>query len=128
MRLLLDTHAFIWWDSEPSKLSADVLRLCRDPDNTLLLSFVSVWEMQIKSQLGKLTLREPLNLLLKQQQTHNQIVWLPIKLEHILNLSQLPHYHRDPFDRLLIAQSQFENLTLVTNDRLIREYDVPIIG
>jgi PIN domain nuclease of toxin-antitoxin system len=124
MKLLFDTHAFIWWDSEPSKLSPQVLELCRDRTNLLLLSVASAWEMQIKLQLDKLTLALPLEELIDRQRQTNGIELLPITLPHVLALQALPPLHRDPFDRLLIAQANVEGVTLVTNDPLIARYDV----
>lgn len=104
MKLLLDTHTFIWWDSEPAKLSPRVLALCQDRQNMLLLSVVSIWKMQIKSQLGKLRLALSLKEIVASQQQTNNIELLPITLEHVLALENLPAYHKDPFDRLLVAQ------------------------
>jgi PIN domain nuclease of toxin-antitoxin system len=103
MKLLLDTHIFIWWDSNPDQLSAQARSLCADADNTLLLSLASVWEMQIKSQLGKLTFHRPLADSISSQQQTNGLEILPIELRHLFALSQLPQYHKDPFDPLLIA-------------------------
>lgn len=90
MRLLLDTHTFIGWDSEPGKLSSKALALCQDRSNTILLSVVSVWEMQIKSQLGKLKLESPLRKVVESQCKTNDLEVLPIDLEHVLSLEALP--------------------------------------
>ena len=103
MELLFDTHAFIWWDGDQSKLSAVVLDACRSPANSLHLSLASVWELQIKMQLGKLALRLPLAVVLRDQQEQNGLVLESVTLEDILALSALPAVHRDPFDRLIIA-------------------------
>lgn len=124
MKLLLDTHVFIWWDSEPSKLSARVLALCQDRNHTLLLSVASVWEMQIKAQLGKLHLTIPLATLVTAQQQANGIQILPVVLEHVLALADLPGYHKDPFDRLLIAQANLESATLLSHDAVFEQYAV----
>jgi len=110
MKILLDTHAFIWWDSEPEKLSAQVLQICQEANNHLLLSVVSVWEMQIKLQLNKLTLSLPLAQLIESQQEKNQLIILPITLPHVLAVQNLPFHHTDPFDRLLIAQAIVEGI------------------
>ena len=99
MNLLLDTHAFIWWDSDPVQLSPRVAAALRDPANTVWLSVVSVWEMAIKSQLGKLTLRLPLSQIVAQQQT-NGLQVLTASLAHVLAVEALPPVHKDPFDRL----------------------------
>ena len=127
MKLLLDTHAFIWWDSEPQKLSAQVLALFQESSNQLLLSTASVWEMQIKLQLGKLQLERPLAELIAGQQEKNGIELLPVQLEHILALQTLPTHHKDPFDRLLIAQANIEDAVLVTADPIFAKYPVKIL-
>lgn len=127
MKLLLDTHAFIWWDSEPAKLSSRALALCQDSENTLLLSVASTWEMQIKIQLGKLRLGVPLAELIENQQRVNSMEILRIELEHVLALNQLPSVHKDPFDRLLIAQARVEGASLVTGDPLMANYTVDVI-
>ena len=103
MRCLLDTHTFLWWDVEPDKLSPRVLSLLEDRTNLLFLSMVSVWEMQIKMQLGKLHLQRSLGETVRSQGSRNGIVLMPIRLEHITALAQLPLHHKDPFDRLLVA-------------------------
>ena len=98
MKLLLDTHVFIWWDSEPARLSPCALALCQDPQNTLPLSVVSLWEMQIKLQLGKLKLALSLKEIVDGQRRTNNVEILPVTLEHVLGLENLPPYHEDPFD------------------------------
>ena len=127
MKLLLDTHTFIWWDSEPAKLSSSALSACQDQANTLILSVVSVWEMQIKSQLGKLRLNLPLIEIITGQQQTNNIEILPIELEHVLELQSLPHHHGDPFDRLLIAQANAEGAVLVSGDSVFSKYPVTLV-
>lgn len=122
MKLLLDTHAFIWLDTAPEKLSATAQRACLDVDNTLYLSVTSVWEMLIKQRLGKLTLNIPLEDMLNVQQDTNQLRILPINLKHVLAIQDLPLHHNDPFDRLLIAQAKVENAQLVTADGQIGQY------
>src|SRR5437660_876360 len=104
MKLLLDTHVFIWWDSDPGQLSAPALAALRDPANSVWLSVVSVWEIVIKVQLGKLTLRLPLADIVAQQQA-NGLQILAVTLLHSLAVEGLPPAHKDPFDRLLAAQS-----------------------
>jgi PIN domain nuclease of toxin-antitoxin system len=122
MRLLLDTHTFIWWDSEPAKLSAQALALCQDRQNALVLSVASVWEMQIKLQLGKLKLTLPLSELITHQQQTNHLEVLPILLPHVLAVQGLPAHHKDPFDRLLIAQANVEDVIIVSNDPMFPKY------
>jgi PIN domain nuclease of toxin-antitoxin system len=127
MKLLLDTHTFIWWDSEPARLSPQALALCQDRQNVLLLSVVSVWEMQIKLQLGKLRLALPLKEIIETQQQTNSIEILPVTLAHVLALENLPAYHKDPFDRLLVAQAMVEGAVLVSGDPNIAKYAVQVV-
>lgn len=127
MRLLLDTHTFLWWDNEPAHLSSHVLALCRDPANDLILSVVSVQEMQIKSALGKLTLTTPLRDIVAAQQNTNRLQVLPVTLDHVLALDRLPAHHKDPFDRLLIAQALVEGVSIASADSAFEAYPVPII-
>jgi PIN domain nuclease of toxin-antitoxin system len=126
-KLLLDTHVFIWWASEPKKLSKKALTLCEDRKNILILSVASVWEMQIKIQLGKLKLDEPLSNLIEEQKEINDLQILPVELEHVLALENLAEHHKDPFDRLLVAQSNLEDLKIVSKDSIIRKYTVNVI-
>ena len=128
MKLLLDTHIFIWWDSNPDQLSVQARSLCEDANNTLLLSLASVWEMQIKSQLGKLTFHRPLADSISSQQQTNGLEVLPIELGHLFALSQLPQHHKDPFDRLLIAQARVEQITLLSADSVFQQYPVVVLG
>jgi PIN domain nuclease of toxin-antitoxin system len=123
MKLLLDTHTFIWWDSQSSQIPAVTLDWLKSPDTELLLSLVSVWEIQIKSHLGKLELKEPLLDIVQRQESQNGIVILPITLAHIIELDQLPWHHKDPFDRLLIAQGRVEAATVVSKDPAFAQYD-----
>jgi len=127
MKLLLDTHTFLWWDSEPSRLSSKALALCQDRANTVLLSVVSVWEMQIKSQLGKLKLSVPLAEVVETQRQTNNVEVMSITLAHVLALENLPTPHKDPFDRLLIAQANVEGAVLVSDDPIFEEYPVKVI-
>ncbi|MGH8584355.1 MAG: type II toxin-antitoxin system VapC family toxin [Gammaproteobacteria bacterium] len=122
MKLLLDTHTFIWWDSEPGKLSPQALSLCQDRQNVLLLSVAGIWEMQIKLQLDKLKLTIPLADLIESQQQANNLDLLPILVTHVLALQHLPMHHKDPFDRLLIAQSNVEDVVIVSNDPVFSKY------
>ncbi len=127
MKLLLDTHTFLWWDSEPSRLSSKALALCQDRANTVLLSVVSVWEMQIKSQLGKLKLSLPLAEVVETQRQTNNVKVMSVTLAHVLALENLPTPHKDPFDRLLIAQANVEGAVLVSDDPIFEEYPVKVI-
>jgi PIN domain nuclease of toxin-antitoxin system len=127
VKLLLDTHAFIWWDGDQSKLSAAALGACQSLANSLHLSLASVWELQIKMQLGKLALRLPLADVLRDQQQQNGLALEPLTLEDILALSALPTLHRDPFDRLIIAQANRRGFHLVTHDPEFARYPVAVL-
>ena len=126
MKGLLDTHTFIWWDSDPPRLSNGALAFLREPSNTLLLSVVSVWEMAIKVQLGRLSLHLPLRTIIRQQQA-NGLQVLPVTLDHVLALETLPAPHKDPFDRLLVAQAIAEGAVLLTSDKMFRNYPVNVV-
>ncbi len=126
-KLLLDTHVFLWLRSNPLKLSQTVLQAYEDPNNTVYLSMASVWEMQIKVQLGKLQLTRPLPELLEQQCTTNGLQILPIELRHLFGLGELPLHHKDPFDRLLLVQAQLENAYLVSIDAAFKQYQVNLL-
>ena len=128
MRLLLDTHIFIWWDSDPDRLSSQATALCEDPANFLALSVASIWEMQIKQQFGKLKLRLSLSELIDNQKQNNGIEILPINLEHVLFLDNLPLHHKDPFDRLLIAQASVENMKLLSADPFFTRYPIEVLS
>ena len=126
MKLLLDTNAFIWWDSEQSRLSEIALAAILDPANEVWLSVASVWEMVIKSQLGKLSLRLPLMEIVDQQHA-NGIGIQDITLGHVMAVNDLPQAHKDPFDRLLAAQAIFEHAELVSPDPVFTKYPVTLI-
>ncbi|WP_353569816.1 type II toxin-antitoxin system VapC family toxin [Candidatus Albibeggiatoa sp. nov. BB20] len=127
MKLLLDTHVFLWLRFAPEKLSQPALAAYQNKQNQAYLSLASILEMQIKQQLGKLELDIELSELVQKQCEHNDIQLLPITLTHILNLQTLPFHHKDPFDRLLISQANSENMTLLTVDALFSNYDVQIL-
>lgn len=127
MKLLLDTHAFMWADGEPEKLSPAAMAACEDPANQLILSTASTWEMQIKMMLGKLALRKPLRPLIEDWVQQGNLLILPVQLEHILRLDDLASHHKDPFDRILIAQASVEGCSIVSHDRVFTQYSVPII-
>lgn len=118
MKLLLDTHVFLWCLGDPAKLSAKERTAVRDPDNELYLSLASAWEIEIKRGLGKLDIPDEWT----NQADSFGIRWLPVRLVHIRELASLPHHHRDPFDRILVAQSRIENLRLLTHDPVVRKY------
>jgi len=124
MKLLLDTHVLIWWSSSSERLSSHVYNLITDTSNSLKFSIASIWEMQIKCQSGKLRLNSPLPNLIKTQMQVNNLQILPIELSHIYALEDLPNHHRDPFDRILIAQAIVEKIPLLTIDVAFDSYPV----
>lgn len=123
-RYLLDTHIFIWADSEPERLSKLAINLINDPNHQIYLSLASLWEMQIKLQLGKLTLSMTLVELIKDIEKSQNFIFLPIEKSHILALANLPMIHKDPFDRLIIAQALSEDMTIITDDGFVKQYPI----
>ena len=122
MKLLLDTHVFLWLLFSPEKLSNTAIAACQDNENALLLSVASLWEIQVKHQLGKLELDLPLPQIVRERTEGDEFKLLSIDAKHVLALSELPLQHNDPFDRLLIAQARTETARLVTADRAMRDY------
>lgn len=127
MKYLLDTHTFIWMDSDKNQLSERVQQLCQDPTNQLLLSVVSLWEIVTKAQIGKFTLRQPLLEIVEEHVKDNYLQILPVTLPHVLELQNLPLHHKDPFDRMLIAQATTEGATLLSKDGRFTAYKVDVI-
>ena len=127
MNLLLGSHVLIWLDMDSSRLSRTVIDHLTDPTNRLLLSAASVWEIAIKMQLGKLTLTDTLETVLAQQVAVNGFHMLDITAAHGMTAGFLPRLHKDPFDRLLVAQARIENAVLLTDDGLISQYGVPTL-
>lgn len=127
MSLLVDTHILIWLLAGSSHLSRDVQATLADRRNAVFLSVASTWEMAIKVGLGKLDLPPRLHAWLPAELDAAGLRLLPIDLEHTLGVETLPHHHRDPFDRLLIAQAIADGLTIVTADRVFGLYDVPLM-
>jgi PIN domain nuclease of toxin-antitoxin system len=128
MRLLLDTHCWLWLQTAPERFSEQTLGLLADDVNELLLSAASSWEITIKYALGRLPLPDPPTVYVPSRMVESGTVGLPIEHTHALRVSLLPNHHRDPFDRLIIAQAQCENLTIVTSDADISRYDVNILA
>ncbi|MFB3777441.1 MAG: type II toxin-antitoxin system VapC family toxin [Bryobacteraceae bacterium] len=126
MRLLLDTHAFLWAIAQPEKLSRRATRLIRDESNELLLSAASLWEIALKVQAGKLRLPEE-RAFFTDQMASLGVECLVVAADHVLALLNLPSHHRDPFDRLLVAQCRAENLPILTSDTAIRQYPIETI-
>ena len=126
MRLLLDTHTFLWFVTNDPQLSENALEAVAEPANEVLLSPASYWEIAIKVGLGKLSLPMPPGDYVPDRLLSSGVVGLPIEHGHALHVASLPYHHRDPFDRLLIAQAQIEQLTILTADRQLAQYDVQI--
>lgn len=126
-RLLLDTHAFIWWATNDPRLSERAREAIADSRTAVFLSVVTPWEMTIKHALGRLELAEPPRSLVYAQITRHGYLPLDVTLEHVLSVGELPVHHRDPFDRLLIAQAREERLTLVSADAAFTRYDMSVL-
>ena len=124
MRLLLDTHAFLWFVLNDPLLSGNALQLIADPNNEILVSPVSYWEIAIKISIGKYSLANPVDSFFEREITLNQFTILPIETKHVGPLTNLPFHHRDPFDRLIIAQAIAEQIAVVSADATFDAYPV----
>jgi PIN domain nuclease of toxin-antitoxin system len=124
MRVLLDTHTFLWFIEGQPLLSMSARQAIEDIANERLLSIVSIWEIAIKISIGKLTLRDPLPSIIPRQLFDNDISLLNVTLAHVMRITNLPLHHRDPFDRLLIAHAIEEDLTLISVDTVFDAYGV----
>ena len=122
MRFLLDTHAFLWWATDAKRLPSPARNAINDPQNEAYLSAVVGWEVQIKRGLGRIVFSTPWSEIVDHEVTRNGFLHLPITIAHTEPVGELPAIHRDPFDRLLIAQSFVEKMTLVTGDEKIAQY------
>ena len=127
MRVLLDTHVLLWWLFDDLELSASARALIADPGNAVLVSSASAWEIAIKHRHGKLPEAKEAVENLPRLLREARIESLPINVEHALAAGALPGPHRDPFDRMLIAQSRIENLTVLTADPVFGQYSVPVL-
>ena len=127
MNLLLDTHVLIWLVEGSENLSQSAKQAIENEQNSLYLSIASLWEMSIKMSLGKLQLGISLDRIVESYLLPTSIEILPININHLLVLLDLPSHHRDPFDRMLISQAQAEELTLVSGDRLFGDYLVQLL-
>src|ERR1700690_3897860 len=124
MRLLLDTHTFLWFAADSPELSQTAKELLEDEGNDLFLSYTSLWEIGIKVSLDKLTVPQPFETFISDQLSLNEIGLLTFSIAQISAVVTLPFHHRDPFDRLLAAQALTEDLSLVSKDRIFDEYGV----
>ena len=126
MRLLLDTHALLWFLEGSPRLGVKVRNAIRNIQNDVFVSPAAIWEISIKDSLGKLALPEPFAEMFPRRLAENRIALLPIEIPHILMHRTLPLHHHDPFDRLIIAQALEENLTIATCDPLFAPYGVSV--
>ena len=124
---LIDTHCWLWWHIEPDRLASQTLELIENAETVIFFSVVSAWEIIIKYNLKKLRLPLSPSLYINKRLEISYMEVMPVHLAHVLQLEKLPDYHKDPFDRLLIAQAVTENLTVITCDHQFRQYDVKII-
>jgi len=127
MNALLDTHAFLWTVTDDPRLTRAARSVIADGANRIFLSVVSMWEIVPKAHAGKLHLTGSAASFLVDQMTRNSLSALDVSPRHVLQVAKLPRQHRDPFDRLLVAQAQVENLPLISADAHIRRYAVPVI-
>lgn len=127
MRLLLDTHAFLWWITDDARLSDRARRSIADQRNVVFFSAASGWEIVVKAGLGRLTLRQDPERLIPEQVAANAFEVLPVHLHHALRIHSLPPLHRDPFDRVLVAQALSEQMALVSGDPQIAQYPVDVV-
>ena len=128
MRALLDTHVFLWFNADDSRLSQRATALIRSRDNEMVFSAVSAWEIAIKYARGRLPeVPQPPESYIPARLSHYGFPTLAVEISHALQVASLPRLHSDPFDRLLIAQSQVERLPILTSDPNIRRYEVEII-
>lgn len=127
MRLLLDTQCFLWWFTSPELLNPVAIDHILDQDNELFLSVASSWEIAIKVGIGKLPLPESVDTYIPKRLRLLGAKHLDIIFSHVCQVSLLPQIHRDPFDRLLLAQAHVESFTLVTADEILTQYNVPLL-
>lgn len=127
MKLLLDTHVWLWWNTEPERLSAGALKQIGNARNEVFLSAASVWEMAIKRRLGKLPLPEPVASYVARRMETDSVTPLPVSVGHAGGVETLEVLHRDPFDRILIVQARHEGLRLLTADDQVLAYGNPAV-
>ncbi len=124
---LVDTHIWIWWNGDPGRLSDQVKSVIANARNDIVFSVVSGWEIAIKHGLGRLRLPESPEQYVPKRVATNQMRVLPVTLSHSLGVARLPNHHRDPFDRMLVAQASQEGMTLITADDAFLNYDVKVL-
>ena len=126
-RVLLDTHAFLWFVFDDRRLSSRADTLIGDSDNEVLLSIASLWEITIKAQLDKLTLGMPVEVFFRRYVEQRRLALVDVQVAHLVAYGQLPLLHRDPFDRLLVAQAQVLGVPILSSDSKLEPYGVPIL-
>ncbi|MDP9360166.1 MAG: type II toxin-antitoxin system VapC family toxin [Acidobacteriota bacterium] len=124
MKLLLDTHAFLWWIRDDESLGARARKTIANDRNHCFLSMASCWEMAIKKSLGKLEIPEPVDAFVAEQLAANRFTLLSIDLRHVSHVSRLAFHHRDPFDRLMVAQAREEGLAIASADPIFHKYGI----
>ena len=124
MNYLLDTHTFLWFIYDNPRISKKSLSILRNPRNDIYLSSTVAWEIAIKENIGKIEIHTSLNDLITQSLETYNFITLPVSLAHAIKVGTLPSIHRDPFDRILVAQAMVENLTILTSDPFIKKYKV----
>lgn len=124
MRIMLDTHTFLWWIDGSDRLSQNAMNLLADPKRGFFLSVASIWELAIKIRLEKINLSEPLDQFVVNEMKRNKFRSLDITIRHVTGVSTLPLHHRDPFDRLIISQSLVEGMPILGADRIFDAYGV----
>lgn len=127
MRFLIDTHVFLWFIAGDTRLSKKVRQAIEDEENEVLLSVASVWEIAIKTSVGKLILAKPFAELIPEQIADNEIDVLPIHFDELKIVASLPLYHRDPFDRLLLAQTITHGVPIASDDANFAQYGIPLL-
>jgi len=127
MKVLLDTHTFLWWINDTPQLSQIARQIIGNGENMIFLSAASGWEIAIKTSLGKLKLSADITAFILEQMHINAITPLPVQMNHALHIYTLPDLHRDPFDRMLIAQAQVESLPILTADPQFSGYQVEVV-
>jgi len=127
MKVLLDTHAFLWLITGDDRLSENARQTFLNTENSLFFSAASLWEICIKKSLGKISLKDGWFQMIKEEMEINTIQWLPIEMIHCAEVTGLPFHHRDPFDRMLIAQAIVEEMKLLSRDSRLSDYAIELI-
>jgi PIN domain nuclease of toxin-antitoxin system len=127
MKVLLDTHAFLWLITDEDRLSENARQTFLNTENSLFFSAASLWEICIKKSLGKISLKGGWFQTIKEEMAINTIQWLPIEMTHCAEVTELPFHHRDPFDRMLIAQAIVEEMKLLSRDSRLSDYAIELI-